>query len=54
MFCEAPHGIFPMGSFVSASVIEEAFPGHMITGIAADVVFRTPLWRHLVRILRPC
>ena len=32
MFLEFPHGIFPMGQFVSASIIEEGFPGEMICG----------------------
>ena len=32
MILEFPHGIFPMGQFISASIIEEGFPGEMICG----------------------
>ena len=32
IFLEFPHGIFPMGQFISASMIEEGFPGEMICG----------------------
>jgi 2-acylglycerol O-acyltransferase 2 len=42
MFFEFPHGIFPMGQFISASVIDVLFPGDMICGLAADVIFAFP------------
>ena len=32
MFVEFPHGIFPMGQFLSASKIRDILPGHMIHG----------------------
>lgn len=48
MFFEFPHGIFPMGQFLSASLIEEIFPGHMICGTGADVIFKIPVMRHLM------
>jgi len=47
MFYEFPHGIFPMGQFLSASVIEEIFPGHMICGIGADAIFMFPVMRQI-------
>jgi 2-acylglycerol O-acyltransferase 2 len=47
MFFEFPHGIFPMGQFLSASVIDDIGVG-MICGTAADVVFRFPIMRHIM------
>lgn len=47
MFFEFPHGIFPMGQFISASVIDEIGVG-MICGTAADVVFYFPIMRHFM------
>jgi hypothetical protein len=48
IFFEFPHAIFPMGQFLSASLIEEMFPGQMITGTAADIVFQFPVMRQLM------
>jgi 1-acyl-sn-glycerol-3-phosphate acyltransferase len=48
IFFEFPHGVFPMGQFVSASVIREITPGRMICGSGADIVFMFPIMRHLM------
>ena len=47
MFFEQPHGIFPMGQFLSASLIEEMFPGKMICGTGADAIFLFPCMRQV-------
>ena len=48
MFFEFPHGVFPMGQFLSASLIEEILPGHVICGTGADVIFKIPVMRHIM------
>ena len=48
MFLEFPHGVFPMGQVISASVIDDIAPGQMITGTAADVVFKVPVMRQFM------
>lgn len=48
MFFEFPHGIFPMGQFLSASLIKELTPGHMICGTGADIVFMFPVMRQIM------
>jgi len=48
MFFEFPHGIFPMGQFLSASLIREITPGKMICGTGADIVFMFPVMRHVM------
>jgi 2-acylglycerol O-acyltransferase 2 len=48
MCLEFPHGIFPMGQFISASIIDKAFPGQMICGTGADIIFYFPIMRHLM------
>ena len=48
MFFEFPHGIFPMGQFLSASLIPELTPGHMICGTGADIVFAFPVMRQIM------
>ena len=48
IFFEFPHGIFPMGQFLSASIIDEIFPGHMICGIGADAIFMFPVMRQVM------
>ena len=48
IFFEFPHGIFPMGQFLSASVVEECFPHQKICGTAANVVFMFPVMRQIM------
>jgi hypothetical protein len=48
MFAEFPHGIFPMGQFLSASMIKTITPGQMIHGTGADIVFKIPIMRHIM------
>lgn len=48
MFLEFPHGVFPMGQFLSASLVDEIAPGQMITGTAADIVFKVPVMRQVM------
>jgi diacylglycerol O-acyltransferase 2, plant len=47
MFFEFPHGVFPVGQLLSASLIKEVFGDQMICGTGADVVFKIPLMRQL-------
>ena len=48
IFLEFPHAIFPMGQVLSAAVVRTAFPGDTICGVAADVIFRFPIFRHVI------
>jgi len=48
IFFEFPHGIFPMGQFLSSSIVEDAFPDRMICGTAANVVFMFPIMRQIM------
>jgi 2-acylglycerol O-acyltransferase 2 len=48
VFFEFPHGIFPMGQFLSASLIRDITPGTMICGTGADIVFMFPIMRHIM------
>jgi hypothetical protein len=48
MFFEFPHGIFPMGQVLSASLIDEFMPGQMITGTGADIIFMVPVMRQMM------
>jgi hypothetical protein len=48
MFFELPHGIFPMGQFLSASVIPDITPGKMVCGLGADIIFNFPIMRQLM------
>jgi diacylglycerol O-acyltransferase 2, plant len=47
-FFEYPHGVFPMGQFLSVSVVEQITPGRDICGTAADVVFSVPVMRQIM------
>ncbi|GLC45911.1 hypothetical protein PLESTF_000711500 [Pleodorina starrii] len=48
IFAEFPHGVFPMGPLLGATECQLMFPGFHIFGLAANVVFRVPLWRHMM------
>lgn len=48
MFFEFPHGVFPMGQFLSASLITTLFPGQMICGTGADIIFYFPVMRQIM------
>lgn len=48
IFFEFPHGIFPMGQMISASLIREITPGKMVCGTGADVIFSFPIMRHVM------
>lgn len=48
VFFEFPHGIFPMGQFLSASLIKDITPGKMICGTGADIIFMFPVMRHVM------
>jgi len=48
VFCHFPHGVFPLGPVLAASIIGTSiFPGMVVYGISADNVFRTPFYRHV-------
>jgi 1-acyl-sn-glycerol-3-phosphate acyltransferase len=47
-FFQFPHGAFPIGEIVSASVVREITPGTMICGSGADVIFSFPILRHFL------
>ncbi|KAG2439722.1 hypothetical protein HYH02_010600 [Chlamydomonas schloesseri] len=48
IFAEFPHGVFPMGPLIGATECQIMFPGFDIFGLAANVVFTVPFWRHFV------
>lgn len=48
IFFEFPHGIFPMGQFISCCFIKEITPGKMICGTGADIIFMFPIMRHIM------
>ena len=48
IFFVFPHGIFPMGQVISASLIREITPGKMVCGTGADVIFSFPIMRHIM------
>lgn len=50
MFLEFPHGVFPMGQFLSVSHIKEIGQG-MICGTGADVIFQIPFMRQLFSMI---
>lgn len=45
---EFPHGIFPMGQWLSVHHIKDITPGIDICGTAADIVFKFPVMRQLM------
>ena len=48
IFLEMPHGIFPMGQFISASCVIDVFgPDDLFIGIGASVVYYFPILRHI-------
>lgn len=47
-FLEFPHAIFPMGQVLSAEVVKKAFPDDVVCGVAADIIFCFPIFRHVV------
>jgi hypothetical protein len=48
MLYEFPHGIFPMGQFLSVYYVDKLFPGHAVCGTGADVIFKIPVMRHIM------
>lgn len=48
LYFEFPHGIFPMGQFMSVTTIREISPNNMIYGLAADVIFKVPVIRQIM------
>ncbi|KAJ1435074.1 diacylglycerol acyltransferase-domain-containing protein [Ochromonadaceae sp. CCMP2298] len=48
IFFEMPHGVFPMGSFMTACLIKDILPGIFISTIVADVLFSFPGMRHIM------
>jgi 2-acylglycerol O-acyltransferase 2 len=53
LFAEAPHGVFPMGPYISALVpnTEAFFGGRPFCGVGADVINRLPVWRYFYGFL---
>jgi hypothetical protein len=37
LFAELPHGVFPMGQFLSLFIVEKILPGSKVLSIAASV-----------------
>lgn len=48
MFFEFPHGIFPMGQFLSSSMLDVLTDGWMVKGTGADIIFMFPIMRHIM------
>lgn len=47
IFASFPHGMFPIGPWLSLGVASRALPGARMCGVLASVLLRTPLLRHL-------
>eukprot|EP01127_Copromyxa_protea_P022546 TRINITY_DN8135_c0_g1_i3.p1 TRINITY_DN8135_c0_g1~~TRINITY_DN8135_c0_g1_i3.p1 ORF type:complete len:315 (-),score=55.70 TRINITY_DN8135_c0_g1_i3:25-969(-) len=47
MFAEFPHGVFPLGFILSATIVQKIFPGLRVEGATASVLFRIPILRQL-------
>lgn len=51
MFLEMPHGIFPMGQFISASCVKDLYgDDEQIVGIGANAIFYFPILRHVMSL----
>lgn len=48
IYLEFPHGIFPVGQFVSASFVYNQYPDVKICGTGADVIFKVPVMRQIM------
>lgn len=48
VIAEWPHGVFPLSQLIAVSLADMCWPGHPVYFLAADSVFRVPLWRHLI------
>lgn len=48
LFAEFPHGTFPMGPILAATLTPKMFPGEKVYSLAADVLFKIPLYRHFM------
>ena len=51
LFAEFPHGTFPIGPLLAGTLITKMFPGEKIYSLAADVLFKIPLYRHFMCML---
>ena len=52
VFLEFPHSVFPLGNFISASVISDCFPSsEYICGVGADILFKIPIIRQVFAAL---
>mmetsp|Transcript_36053 Transcript_36053/g.36740 ORF Transcript_36053/g.36740 Transcript_36053/m.36740 type:complete len:324 (+) Transcript_36053:127-1098(+) len=45
---EFPHGVFPMGQFLSAHAVEDLWPGEVVCGTGADIIFLFPGMRQIM------
>jgi 2-acylglycerol O-acyltransferase 2 len=48
IFCDMPHGTFPMGPFLSTSLTREIMPGFQMIAIGADAIFSFPVMRQIM------
>ncbi len=48
MFLTFPHGIYPMGQLLGATMVREITPGHDIQGTGVSVIFMLPIIRHIM------
>lgn len=48
LFFEYPHGVFPLGPFLSVGVVDQITPGRFCSGTAADAVFKIPVMRQIM------
>jgi len=51
IFAEFPHGTFPMGPVLAATLIPKMFPGVKIYSLAANILFKIPFYRHFMCLL---
>jgi 2-acylglycerol O-acyltransferase 2 len=47
MLCDMPHGIHPMGPFLSTSITREIMPGYDMLPVGADAIFLFPVMRQI-------
>lgn len=43
-----PLGVFPISPLITGTLCARMFPGFRIFSLAADSVFKIPMWRHFI------
>jgi 2-acylglycerol O-acyltransferase 2 len=48
IYAEFPHGVIPMSVLVAGTLCPTMWPDFKVFGVAADSVFKIPVWRHFI------